>query len=1100
MNTISKFTINPLSKKYSSDEMEFIDELNLSKEIWYEFPHYYSDNTITGYRAAIIKCDEVDVDYIEQIYKLKPNKIYCHKNVRHLVFYFKNSLNKYDYNRITKALGFLYKWKAINYHFYPLNGVIEEFSSGELNKSLSDTCTKLYFFQQQSIKYQKLFTISEFDKYLEVEKLKIKEVVIALYKKEPAVIPDILKLIDIRNNIHKEYWNAFSFVHHYYSSIEKAKQFFKNDFKIWFEETNSFDFTKAKEWIVIKEGENLFLSEFWYFSLDPSGNNKRLTDFYIKVHAKIVWKDWKHFFVVTLVNQWEWTETKKMIWENKTSGTTFSDFIQSYWPYHYYGWPAFIKELHRQISSTKQISTIQQVVWYWHHKSEWIIIFKNWIWDIKERLFTKKKDNDDDYYYNYDSKWYWVTDKGWNSLTEVLSTWVPNLNIEGVVEMGDILDFMSELYADNSWSYLVFLAFGMMGYLTYWDSTKPFPLVFTRWVTWCVDSETEYLTPTWWKYIKDYQEWDIIWEFNKDTWKCIFNKPLDYIKEKDNRLAYRIKTKNIDMLLTEEHRLLSQSQRDVYSTTQLWEVVSDLELHKHHKTNKYNIPVVFDIEDKIGIDLSDVELQLMVAVIANWSFPKKNVWWRWWEYISYIKIKKENKKKRLREILNKTDIFVEEKNNPEWYTTFKFDAPRKDKVFSKYYWGASKSQLKIIAEEVSYWDWSVDRKESADFVQYALLITNQSNDIEIISTQQKKKSTRIEYKDIVREQLTDWNKYCFTTNTSYWVARRKWKIFITWNSWKSTFNELLQRVWGIKKAGTDFENSTLFTMTVTLSYLIKFPYFIAEYRESANQRLQKVGTLRSVFDKISQTKGRADQSVVKYDYFATPVLDWEEMITDPALRTRSLQLQLLKKHKIQWNFSKILREWWSILDKLMFTYLSKSTWDKYQDYLDEWYDFFKKQTSQNRIAQNVASIYAWCMAFNSEKDNEDQYKMVLSEIILFQEEDVSENSNQMQIIKLISKFMESSYNWIYPLKDRVVISWNAFEEYVSRHRLKTTLKIDTYKEHLMIRDFNIEFIEVWIEWWLVEWIIIPYKLIPKNLLVHTETYKFYKDWKNLSSN
>jgi hypothetical protein len=61
-------------------------------------------------------------------------------------------------------------------------------------------------------------------------------------------------------------------------------------------------------------------------------------------------------------------------------------------------------------------------------------------------------------------------------------------------------------------------------------------------------------------------------------------------------------------------------------------------------------------------------------------------------------------------------------------------------------------------------------------------------------------------------------------------------------------------MWGVEKAGTDFENSTLFTITVTLSYLIKFPYFIAEYRESASQRLQKVGTLRSVFDKISQTK------------------------------------------------------------------------------------------------------------------------------------------------------------------------------------------------------------------------------------------------------
>jgi len=797
MNTIWRFTINPDSKKSSliSDESQFIDELWLSKDIWYEFPHYYSDTIVTGYRAAIIEVEEINIDYIKWIYDITPNHIYWYKIKKHLVFYFKKSLNKFDYERTTKALAFIYDWISIDYHFYPENWVTTDFSSDDINEKLTEICTKIYFYKDQRSAYQQTFTIAEYDKYLEADDLPIKEVIQALYKKDLLTIEDLKQGIDEKHNIHKDYGHSFELVNKYYGSIEKAKKFFHDSFEIEFEDINSFDYTKSKDGTVITEGEALFLNNLGYFTLDASGNIKKLTDFYVKVHAKIVWNDWKHHFIVSLVNESEGIETKKIIWENKTSSGTFSDFIQSYWPYHYYGTAPFIKELHKQISTTKQMPEIQQVVWFGHHKDHNIIIFKNWVWDIKERLFTNKRNIDDDFYYNYDSSGYWVTDKQGNNLSDILTDSVPALNLDRVVELEDVLNFMSDLYADNSGAYLIFLAFWMMGYLAYGDQTKQFPLIFTRGVT---------------------------------------------------------------------------------------------------------------------------------------------------------------------------------------------------------------------------------------------------------------------------------------------------------GSWKSAFNELLQRVWGIKKAGSDFENSTLFTMTVTLSYLIKFPYFLAEYRESSTMRLQKVGTLRSVFDKISQTKGRADQSVVKYDYVATPVLDWEEMIEDGALRTRSLQLQLLKKHKIEGNFTKILREWGWILDNLLFTYLTKSNGDKYQEYTDEGYDIFKPMTSQNRIAQNIANIYAGCMSFNSDDDNKSIYIQVLAEILEFQEEDVQQNSTSMQILKVISKFMENSYNWIYVRKNDVVISWNALEDYVQRYRVDTTLKINSYKEHLMTMWFKIEYTEVLDQ--LIEWIIVPFELMPKNLLVHHEVYKSYKEW------
>lgn len=797
MNFIWKFTINPDStKSLSNDENQFIDELAISKDIWYEFPHYYSGDAITWYRAAIIEVEVVDIDYIKNIYWIEPNKIY--KNIKsHLVFYFKKSLNKFDYSRVTKALAFLYEGKSIDYHFYPENWVTTEYSSDKVNDNLVNICTRIYFFKDQDSDYQKNFSISDYEKYIECNKIQIIDILKELYKKDNITLNNLKVWIDEKRNIHKDFWYPFEVVTKYYWSVEKAQNFFREKFEIWFEEINSFDYTKSREWTVITSWENLFINDYGYFTLDDKWNRKKITDFYVKVHSKIVWIDWKHNFIVTLVNEKEWVETKKIIRENKTSITPFSDFIQSYWPYHY-SWSAqLIKELHKQISTTKQVPEVKQVIWYWHHAEYDIIIFRNWVWDMKQKLFTLKNIADDDFYYNYDNSWYWVTDKQRNPLSTILTEWVPYLNIDKVLQFDDILDYMNTLYADNSWAYLLFLAFWMMGHLLYWDKNNEFPLIFTRWTTW---------------------------------------------------------------------------------------------------------------------------------------------------------------------------------------------------------------------------------------------------------------------------------------------------------SGKTKYNEILQRMWGVDRAWNDFENSTMFSMTVWLSYMIKFPYFIVEYREAASQRWVKVWLLKSVFDKKSQGKWRADQSLVVYNYVAMPVLDWEEMIMDWALRTRSLQYQLLKKHKISWNFWKLLRDWYSILDNVLFTYMTKSKWEKYQDYIDEWYGIFKQMTTDDRIAKNIMSIYAWCMCFDPE--NKDSYITVLEEVLKFQNEDVKQNSTSMQIVKALSKFMENSYNSVFIRKNDIIISWNALEEYMSRYKIETTLKISSYKEHLQQMWFDIDFVEAWEQ--LVEWVIVPFSIIPKNLLTDARVYQSYKDWLKLN--
>jgi hypothetical protein len=109
-----------------------------------------------------------------------------------------------------------------------------------------------------------------------------------------------------------------------------------------------------------------------------------------------------------------------------------------------------------------------------------------------------------------------------------------------------------------------------------------------------------------------------------------------------------------------------------------------------------------------------------------------------------------------------------------------------------------------------------------------------------------------------------------------------------------------------------------------------------------------------------------------------------------------------------------------------------------------------------------------------------------------------QNSTSMQIIKVMGKFLENTYTtWVYVRKNDIVISRNTLEDYVSKFRVETTLKINSYKEHLISMWFEIEYVEAWDSY--IEWVIIPFKIMPKHLLVHNEVYKWYKDWKILNN-
>ena len=123
----------------------------------------------------------------------------------------------------------------------------------------------------------------------------------------------------------------------------------------------------------------------------------------------------------------------------------------------------------------------------------------------------------------------------------------------------------------------------------------------------------------------------------------------------------------------------------------------------------------------------------------------------------------------------------------------------------KMFYKATQSQLKIICDEVFYWDGAIDEnrkhkyfsstdKENADVIQFAFTANEIRTGISIIDNSKKKdnwkpnyivcptKNNYVEFNTRINKvKSIDGFKYCFNTTTGAFVARRNNRIFLTGN-------------------------------------------------------------------------------------------------------------------------------------------------------------------------------------------------------------------------------------------------------------------------------------------------------------------------------
>jgi len=345
----------------------------------------------------------------------------------------------------------------------------------------------------------------------------------------------------------------------------------------------------------------------------------------------------------------------------------------------------------------------------------------------------------------------------------------------------------------------------------------------------CVDKDTEFLTPSGWKYISEYVKGDKVLQW-KPEGSTEFVEPLGYINKPVDTFYHLNTPYGVDQMLSEEHIVPYITDKGNLQTKPMGE------LYKQHiKTqNGFAGKFInsFEAPERVGVDYTDNELRLMIAISADGSINRRRM---------QVNLKKDKKKDRLTSLLQACNIEFRRTDRDTGYSRFSFIPPKLTKDLGEL-WDASRSQLEIIADEFVHWDGSIDKRNGnrmfhttvkghADFIQYVLttvgntrisISTNnrvgqeyqtggktyirKSIEYTVLETSTKHSgvstSKRKPTETIKKLEVPEGTrKYCFTMPSGYFIIRRNDNVVVTHNSGAGKTSFMLQSAVGMFKAG-----------------------------------------------------------------------------------------------------------------------------------------------------------------------------------------------------------------------------------------------------------------------------------------------------------
>ena len=335
----------------------------------------------------------------------------------------------------------------------------------------------------------------------------------------------------------------------------------------------------------------------------------------------------------------------------------------------------------------------------------------------------------------------------------------------------------------------------------------------------CVDKDTEYFNGTEWKPINEYSYGEQVLQYEEDG-KAKLVQPLRYVKLPCEKM-YHFETKyGINQTLSEDHIISYITSKGNLAHKPFLDFKKMHEATKCGFTGKFITTFDYENGDK-GIDLTDAQIRLMVAVIADGHFPKRA---NGFTDVCRFNLKKDRKKKRIVKLIEDCGLeYRERESTVEGYINIYVKAPRVEKEFTAYWYGCNRHQREIIADEVLRWDGNVkgkrrnfssNSKKSVDFIQFvfsslgirATISTEDRTGREYFTCGKIYTRKSIEHSVILSSKsplvgLTNYGgeklkieevasldgyKYCFTVPSGMLVLRRKGRIFITHNCGKSS--------------------------------------------------------------------------------------------------------------------------------------------------------------------------------------------------------------------------------------------------------------------------------------------------------------------------
>lgn len=316
----------------------------------------------------------------------------------------------------------------------------------------------------------------------------------------------------------------------------------------------------------------------------------------------------------------------------------------------------------------------------------------------------------------------------------------------------------------------------------------------------CLDKDSEILTEKGWVKISEYPVNTKILQYNKNTGKAFFKEPLAYMIAPCEEFIHFKNSKGLDQMLSPEHTVpiwkgYSKNREKIQQDFKAYELekMGANQLSKGYYTSK----TTFEINSK-GIDMSDDEIRLDIMIAADGCLKHEQP--NGATRTIYMHFSLERKIKRCTELLNKLNLKYKLIKGVDGSTHiyFNVDKNKYNKKLDKYY-KANFKQLSIIAEECLLWDghkgyrsyFSSTNKSYADLIQFAFHGTNIRAGISITKPRNERENilynvtpTKNEFIGVTnhkRVKSRDGKKYCFTTDTGYFIARRNGKIFITGN-------------------------------------------------------------------------------------------------------------------------------------------------------------------------------------------------------------------------------------------------------------------------------------------------------------------------------